>query len=203
MKLTYTAPSPQGWAEIAAAPVDFDAFPPLDRLRVCWPLTEANVDRTAVAASLVFAPWIAGRCDLQRPFSALTEQRIVEWFQHKSIWVAPTPVRTGGLPLPRGMRRVHLSGGNTDSQSLELVDPLRGSGESGTSVRIATNAGTLMAHAPSAVAAFEIRLGVAVLAAESMSINELIDPEFAATDSEAFNRAKRLLECVAIGLRDA
>ncbi|MGP9707008.1 hypothetical protein [Brachybacterium sp. AOP24-D1-21] len=205
MKLIYTAPTPQGWAEVIASRIDFDAAPPIDRLRVCWPLGEANVDRTAIAAALVFSPWVAGRCDLIRPFSALTEQRIVEWFQQKAIWVAPTPVRAGGLPLPRGTRRFHLSGdGNGEgAHFLALMDSLHGSGETGTTTRVATNAGVLMSNAPSESAAFEIRLGVAVLVAESLSVNELIDPEFAAAAPEAFGRAQRLLECVALGLRDA
>src|SRR5699024_4797064 len=81
MQLEYMPPSLAGWAEIAATPTDFDAYPPVPKLRVKWPLGEANVDRTAVAASLIFAPWIAGRCDHIRQFSALTEQRLVEWFQ--------------------------------------------------------------------------------------------------------------------------
>lgn len=205
MKLVYTAPDAQGWAEIAASPVDFDAMPPLSRLRVCWPLGEANVDRTAIAASLVFSPWIAGRCDLIRPFSALTEQRLVEWFQQQALWVAPTPVRAGGLPLPRGTRRFHLSGdpSGADAPHLALKDSLHGSGESGSTTHVATNAGVLMSNAPSDSAAFEIRLGIAVLVAESLSINELVDPEFAAVAPEAFGRAQRLLECVALGLRDA
>lgn len=205
MKLVYTAPNPQGWAEIAASRVDFDAEPPLNRLRVCWPLGEANVDRTAVAASLVFSSWIAGRCDLIRPFSALTEQRIVEWFQQQAIWVAPIPIRAGGLPLPRGTRRFHLSGDKdgADTLFLALVESLHGSGESGPATHVATNAGVLMSNAPSESAAFEIRLGVAVVVAESLSINELVDPEFAAAAPEAFGRAQRLLECVALGLRDA
>ncbi|MGP5036766.1 hypothetical protein [Brachybacterium alimentarium] len=205
MKLLYTAPSAEGWAEISASRIDFDANPPLNQLRVCWPLGEANVDRTAIAASLVFSPWIAGRCDLIRPFSALTEQRIVEWFQRQAIWVAPTPVRAGGLPLPRGSRQFHLSGEGTRSNahSLTLVESLHGSGESGSTTHVATNANILMSSAPSISAAFEIRLGVAVLVAESLSINELIDPEFANAAPEAFGHARQLLECVALGLRDA
>ena len=185
--------------------MDFDANPPLNHLRVCWPLGEANVDRTAVAASLAVAPWIAGRCDLIRPFSALTEQRIVEWFMEQSIWVSPNPVRTGGLPLPRGTLEFHLSGeGNgADTRFLTFVDSLQGSGESGSATRIATNINALMWNAPSESSAFEIRLGMAVLVAESLSINELIDPEFAEAAPEAFGRAQRLLECVALGLRDA
>lgn len=205
MKLVYTAPNTEGWAEISASRVDFDADPPLNRLRVCWPLGEANVDRTAIAASLVFSPWIAGRCDMKRPFSALTEQRIVEWYQQQAIWVAPTPVRAGGLPLPRGTRRFHLSddGNGPEAYFLAIVDSLHGSGESGPRTQVATNAEVLMSNAPSKAAAFEIRLGVAVLVAESLSIDEFVDPEFAAAAPEAFGRARRLLECVALGLRNA
>lgn len=203
MKLEYSAPSFQGWAEISASRTDFDGVPPLDRLRICWSLGEANVDRTALAASLIFSPWIAGRCDHERPFSALTAQRIVEWFRHHSIWVSPTPIRTGGLPLPRGTQRFHLSGGDDESRRLIVVTPRQGSGEQGRTVRVATNAGMLMASAPSPAVAFEIRLGIGVLMAESLSVNEFVDPEFAAAEPEAFTRAQKLLECVALGLRDA
>lgn len=203
MKFTYVPPTPQGWAEIQTARVDFDANPPVDRLRVCWPLGEANVDRTAVAASLVFAPWTAGGCDFLRPFSALTGQRITEWFQEASVWVSPTPIRAGGLPLPRGRRRFRLSGDGGDELRLALVDSLLGSSESDEEVRVASNLRVLMANAPTRASSFEMRLGVAVLVADSLSVNEFIDPEFAAEEPQSFTHAQRLLESVALGLRNA
>ncbi|MEE1650726.1 hypothetical protein V1260_07960 [Brachybacterium sp. J144] len=203
MKFTYVPPTPQGWAEIQTSRVDFDAHPPVDRLRVCWPLGEANVDRTAVAASLVFAPWTAGRCDFLQPFSALTGQRITEWFQEAPVWVSPTPIRAGGLSLPRGRRRFRLSGDGGDELRLTLVDSLLGSSESDEEVRVASNLSVLMANAPTTAASFAMRLGVAVLVADSLSVNEFIDPEFAAEAPQSFTHAQRLLESVALGLRDA
>lgn len=206
MKLSYSAPDPAGWAEIQTARIDFDGQPPVDRFRVSWPLGEANVDRTAVAASLIFSPWIAGRCDHLRPFSALTEQRIVEWYQGEAVWVAPNPVRAGGLPLPRGSRRLRLSGtpsGAHDEDVLSLVPTELGSGRAGSDIRVACNLAALTACAPSRTAALTMRLGAAVLVAESLSTNEIIDEEFAEISPEAFDAAARLLECTALGLRDA
>lgn len=206
MKLTYAHPAESGWVEIRAERTDFDGFPPIDRFRIQWPLGEANVDRTAVAASLIFSPWIAGRCDHGRPFSALTEQRIVSWFQHHSTWVAPNPVRAGGLPLPIGTRRLRVSGAPTgapDEDLLRLVPSGYGSGREGNEHRIASNLAALGAGLDSDLVRLQMRLGVAVLVADSLSANELIDEEFAAYDPASFDAAARLLECTALGLRDA
>lgn len=203
MKLLYVPPTTSSWTEISAAQVDVDAVPPVTRLRLCWPLGEVNADRTAVGAVLAFSPWIGGRCDLEHEFSALTGQRLVEWFQDQGIWVAPSPVHAGPLPLPRGSHRYSLSGDASASPELRFADSLCGSGESPAGVRIASNLGILIANAPTIAAGFEMRLGAAVLIAESLSISELVDPEFEAAAPEAFSRAQRLIECVGLGLRSA
>lgn len=205
MRLEYMPPSLTGWAEIAATPIDFDAHPPVPKLRVKWPLGDANVDRTAVAASLIFAPWIAGRCDHIRPFSALTEQRIVEWFQGERIWVAPTPVRAGGLLIPRGTRRILIGSPNSSTQGphlrLQAVSPLAGSGKDSGVTRIATNLEVFLHNSPAPEARYCMEVGFAVLVAESLFANEIIHPEFGMESPVAFAAAARLLESVSLGLR--
>ena len=205
MQLEYMPPSLAGWAEIAATPTDFDAYPPVPKLRVKWPLGEANVDRTAVAASLIFAPWIAGRCDHIRQFSALTEQRLVEWFQGERIWVAPTPVRVGGLPIPRGTRRILLGDPDSSTQGthlrLQAVSPLVGSGKDPEVTRIASNLAAFLRNSPTPEARYCMEVGFAVLVAESLSANEIIHPEFGLKSPSAFSAAARLLESVSLGLR--
>ncbi|WP_422115741.1 hypothetical protein [Brachybacterium sp. UNK5269] len=205
MRLEYTPPEADGWAEIAANPIEFDANPPLQKLRVQWPLGDANVDRTAVASSLIFSPWIAGRCDHIRPFSALTVQRIVEWFQTQNIWVSPTPVRSGGLQIPRGHRRIRLGTPHEIDDSamtiLNFVAPLAGSGQDGDSVQIASNVGTLLQNAPTQADRFAMEIGLGVLLAGSLSASEFIYPEFAASSPDAFAAVARLIESVSLGLR--
>lgn len=56
MRLEYATSETGSWSEITATPIDFDGYPPLNRFRVNWPIADANVDRTAIAASLVFSP---------------------------------------------------------------------------------------------------------------------------------------------------
>jgi len=204
MKLEYRAPGESGWAEIVTTRTDSDGYPPVERLRVQWPIDEANVDRAAIASSLVFSPWLIGRCDLLRPFSALTERRIVEWFQEQDVWVAPNPIRAGGLPIPKGTKRVYLSGSPHASHehSLVIVKSHMGSGIVGNEMRVASNAHLLIQHAPHPAARFSIRLGVAVLLAEAFSVNEFVDPEFAHTCPEEFQAASRMIECVSLGLCD-
>ena len=206
MRLEYRAPKEPGWAEITASPIDFDAYPPLPMLRVLWPLGEANVDRTAVASSLIFSPWISGRCDHTRPFSALTEQRIVEWFQGEGIWVAPTPVRSGGLLLPKGNRRLHLeqpSRAKDDRDAcLQIRPPRSGSGEEGCTYQIATNLVTLIHHAPTKAIRHTMEVGMAVLVADSLSAGEIVAPALADEDRRMFTSVQRLLESVALGLSD-
>lgn len=190
--------------ELGAERTDFDAYPPIQKLRANWPIGAPNVDRAAVAASLVFAPWIAGSCEHPQPFSALTAQRLAEWFQQQNIWVSPGPVRKGGLPLPRGRDRLHLSGTSLvpGEISLRFVASDQGSGQAEGHVRIAGNTEMLMNQAPGRAEALLIRLGSAVLVAESLSVNEIVDPEFAADHPNEFHAAARLLECTALGLRN-
>lgn len=207
MRFEYTAPAGNGWAEIAASPVDFDAFPPVKRLRTQWPLGDANVDRAAVAASLIFAPWIAGRCDHMRPFSALTAQRLVEWFQEQAIWISPTPVRSGGLQIPRGHLRLHLgsTGNSSDPGAVNLraVSSLSGSGQQGNSVHVATNLGAFLQGSPGPASRYAMEVGFGVLLSESLSANELVHPEFASASPEEFLKVARLVESVSLGLRHA
>lgn len=205
MKFEYGTVAASGWAEISTEPTDFDAVPPLEKLRVNWPLESISVDRAVVSTSLVFSSWIAGRCDFPEPFSALTAQRITEWFQSQSIWVSPNPIRTGGLPLPRGNKRLILSGDSrrTNDIQLHLEPSERGTTTDGEAFHIATNAGVLMANAPTPAARLGIRLGIAVLVSESLGVDEVIDPEFAAESPQEFASAARFIECVALGLRGA
>ncbi|MFC0675707.1 hypothetical protein [Brachybacterium hainanense] len=205
MRFTTSAADGGSWTELLASRTDFDGHPPLDRLRLFWPLASGSPDRDAVALSLIFSPWVAGRSEHPAPFSALTEQRIVEWFQSQRIWASAGPVRIGGLPLPRGTRRLLLSGSPSSEREvlLRLVPSTEGGMVQEQEVHVATNAGTLIAHAPDATSAFSMRLGVAVLLAESLSITEIVDPEFAASAPEQFRAAARLVECVALGLRSA
>ncbi|QNN82272.1 hypothetical protein H3H54_14535 [Brachybacterium sp. Z12] len=205
MKFTIQNQETSTWTEISAERTDFDGYPPIPRFRVNWPTEIRSVDRSAVATSIIFAPWIAGRSDYEKPISALTAQRLLEWFQLRNIWTAPGPVRTGGLPLPRGHERLHLSGDSKPigEMSLAILPSDSGSGRIGNSVHVATNAGVLMDLAPRRTDALLIRLGTAALLAESLQVNEIIDPEFAAEEPEEFHRAARLLECTALGLRSA
>lgn len=202
MKLEYKTAESGLWNRLSATPVDFDAFPPVPDFRIQWTLGDANVDRTAVAASLIFSPWIAGRCDHLRPFSALTEQRLVEWFSYKGIWVAPTPVRAGGLPIPRGNARLWISDPTPELQdlALALVPPDGGSGQMSGIVRVASNASFFELNAPTREDAFCIRVGVATLLAESLHVDEIVDPQFFQSAPDDFLAVRRLLECVSIGL---
>lgn len=202
MKFQFDESTASGWAELTATPIDFDAFPPVGRLRVQWPLGEQSIDRIALAASLVFSPWIAGRCDLPKPFSALTNQRITEWFQNQGIWVTPTPVRAGGLPLPRGQHTFEIVDGErrTEHSGLILAPALAGSGPSTAGMRIASNLDSLAAFVDSPAHRHLIRLGAAVLVAESLAINVLHYPAFADECPDDFAAASRLLECAALGL---
>lgn len=203
MKFEHRTAAASSWAEFATEPTDFDAVPPLEQLRINWPLESISVDRAVVGTSLVFSSWIAGRCDFPEPFSALTAQRITEWFQSQSIWVSPNPIRTGGLPLPRGTKRLILSGDSRQPCDIQLhLEPSeRGTSTGGKAFHIATNAGVLMANAPTPAARLNIRLGIAVLVSESLGVDGIIDPEFATESPQGFASATRLIECVALGLR--
>ena len=103
MKIDYTPAAPR-WASLKAEIIDFDGLPPVDTLRVDWPQETTSSDRIAAAGALAFSHWSAGRMDFQKPISALTAQRISEWYAADHVWVTPGPVRAGGLSLPRGSR---------------------------------------------------------------------------------------------------
>lgn len=196
--------SENGWAEIEASPYAFDAYPPIDTLRISWPLAGMSPDRLVVGCTLVFAPWSAGVSVFPEQFSALTSQRVVEWFQLSSISVLPTPVRAGGLPLPRGVRRAAVAHSGVPGADLTVAfrESHLGSTWSAGRVDLASNIGALAGSVDCDVLRLQMRLGAAVLVAESLGVNEIVDPELREADPAAFDSAARLLECVALGLRD-
>lgn len=211
MKLQHLKNPGSGWTEISAHPGDADAHPPLPSLRLDWPLGDGGPDRFAVGASLAFAPWMAGASDLVEPFSALTAQRLSEWFARQGVWASPGPVRTGGVLVPGGSRRLHLvedaagSGSSVRAPEAEdlrmhLVPSEEGSSVRGSEVRIATNAGILGADATGIADRHAMRLAVAVLVAASLRVGVIVAPAFSAESPEEFAAAARLLECVSLGL---
>lgn len=225
MRLEHHGDAESSWTEVTGEPADFDAHPPVPRLRLDWPLGEAGPDRIAVGSALAFAPWIAGPIDLEEPFSALTAQRVGEWFATQGIWVSPGPVRRGGIVIPGATRRLVLAddvGSSTvdegnepadvssdspgsDSPSgdvrLRLVPSEEGTSIRGKDLRVATNAGVLGAHATRRSDQHAIRVGVTVLVAASLRVGEIVASDFAAECPEEFAAAARLLESVSLGLR--
>lgn len=194
------------WFELAAEPVEADGFPPVPSLRLQWPLGDLQADRLAIGAVLTFSPWLAGHIDLPAQISALTAQRITEWAQTQGLWHSVSSIRAGGLPIPRGHRRITLCGDGDEPDAdpsgtaLVFVPSREGTSESTDSLRIASNVAVLMAGVPQGPARGLIRLGAAVLLAEQLGAASLKDATLWETDRDEFRAAARLLESVALGL---
>lgn len=203
MKFAVPEQTTGSWSAISASSVDSDAHPPISTVRFHWPLGTVQVDRLAAGCVLMFSPWASGRVDMPSAISALTAQRITEWSQTQRHWLTVSTIRTGGLPIPRGNRTLALSGarsGTEEQPTLTFLPPTTGTQDRGSEIGIATNLEALMRCAPDAVAAGTIRIGAAVLLAESLNAGQITDPEFAAEDPTTFSYIQRLLECVALGL---
>ncbi|MGY5765394.1 hypothetical protein ACXET9_09340 [Brachybacterium sp. DNPG3] len=202
-----TAGAPQ--AEILALPGDADGHPPLPRLRLEWPLVDSSPDRLAVGTSLVFAPWMAGSGVFDEPLSPLTAQRLGEWFAAQGIWVSPGPVRSGGIVLPGGARRLRLVDGpgaaeqpacDGDDLRLQFVPAVEGSSTHGADIRVATTVGLLATHMAAGAEREAARVGAAVLVSASLRVGQIVAPRFATEHPTEFAAAARLLESVALGL---
>lgn len=186
---------------IVAHPTDFDAHPPVKELRIKWQYAGTSTDRFAVAASLAFSPWSAGAMMFPSEISALTAQRIGDWFRFvERVWVGPNPVRWGGLKIPKG--RDVLSIGGIEAEGT-LVLEYRGMSEasslSDSRVQVASNAAYLVAR-DDGRSQLLTQLAVAVLLAEEIGVNEIRLPSDAVLSTEDFAATTWLLECVGLGL---
>lgn len=203
MRVDY-APAAPRWMGLKAEPIDFDGLPPVPSLKVDWPHESTSPDRVAVAGALAFSLWTAGCIEFQTAISALTAQRIVEWFAADHVWVAPCPVRTGGLPLPRGSRHARLVLGEMDDSASEalmiaMVGPSKGTAIRAQQVNLASNVG-FFAQPDDPTPAMLAALAAVVLCAEHLHLNTLSFPQLSTGCPELFDRAARLLECVSLGL---
>ncbi|MDO4783501.1 MAG: hypothetical protein Q3997_00200 [Propionibacteriaceae bacterium] len=203
MKIDYLPASPR-WTSLKAEVVDFDGLPPVNTLRVDWPYETTSSDRIAVAGALAFSHWSAGRMDFQKPISALTAQRITEWYAVDNVWVSPGPVRTGGLFLPRGSRSACLVLGDVHESlpgalPIAMVGPSTGTAVRPEWVELASNASFFALPGDSSPVLLAA-LAAVVLSAEQLHINTLSFPKLRAERPDLFDRAARLLECVSLGL---
>lgn len=203
MKISFSEAG-TGWFELRAAMTDFDGQPHVPALRYQWSRTPSSTDRIAVAAALCFAPWCAGRMELPAPISALTASRIQAWFSHFGVWVAPEPVRTGGLPIPGGERFAVLDCCQSRARNtlvVEYVDPSEGSGIAPDRVRVATNARYFDRHDGDYGALFA-KVAVAVLIAEDIDAGVLTYNRKSWLGRATAQAAQELLESVGLGVTD-
>lgn len=206
MQYAFDSTGASGWATLTAKPVDADGYPPLEAVRVRWPMSIPQIDRIAVASALIFSPWAVGRMDLQTPCSALTAQRLTEWSQSHGQWISISNIRAGGLPIPVGTKSAEIvespcSNLTTDSNfRLFFGDTLSGSSHRSSQCQVASNINVLECCAPSVEIAYQIRLGLAVLVAEALDITRFSFPAFQTKAPIEFEHARRLLECVSLGL---
>lgn len=181
---------------------EFDGAPPVGHLEFDLTLGEsANADRLAVGLALIYSPWLAGPTTFPKPVSALTAQRITEFFGERFVTVGNVTDRA--LPIPRGSHRVTVvdlvGDADTDARlpALKLASYSQREGLSslGSTTTVASNIHALGAGlGPTAVTLQTLGLGV--LLSEEADINVLLHP--AAGGSRAPLRS--LLEAVGLGL---
>lgn len=201
MKFEVKRGLPTGWTELIAAPVDFDGTPAVPSLRIWHPLGEGSSDRIAVVAALAFAPWIAGRCDFEAQISALTAERFSAFFRREGVWAAPSPVRSGGLPIPSGARQAALNC-PVERDELEFSVPAGELAHSVAPTRVVVASNAHFLRQQGAADGFELlpQLAVATLLAEELSVGRIRYPILAERNAALFQSASELLECVSIGL---
>lgn len=203
MQVTWTASSLDETSRLTAEVEDFDGWPPVAELRVSADIHSVSPDRVAVAAALAFAPWISGTLTLDRPFSALTAQRISEFFD--GIWVSARPVRRGALPIPRGDVTVGLSYGHGEMDSstprLAVSGPsaMRGHLAVGSTVTVASTAPLLTTEHGGRPPVLSL-LAVGVLCSESLGVGTFRLLEEPSEQVTSMASVARLLECVSLGL---
>ncbi|HET7397102.1 MAG TPA: hypothetical protein VFJ94_01170 [Intrasporangium sp.] len=192
-------------ASVLSAEIDeFDGCPPVTDLEIGVALDGVSPDRVAVGATLAFAPWLAGPMEVPKPVSALTAQRIGEFFGMR--WVHCVSVSRGALPITRGGRTLGLrhagdsvGSGLREELLIDSVSSFAGIRTEGDTMAIATNAAMLSPRGTDRQMGFA-DLGVAVLVASYLDVNEYVCPGLARQDRDAFDRATILLESVGLGL---
>ena len=204
--MKYVVSSDEGseWFTVSAEPVDTDAFPPIPEARIHWPLSKPQTDRLALGCALIFEHWATGAMTVEEPISALTAQRLTEWAQSRGQWISVTNIHTAGLPIPRGVQQVNLSSDGISKsrkqKSLFFAAPSEGTSTSRNGYRVSGNIPFLMNLVKDSSSFYLVRLGAAVILAESLDVNVFVDEEFKREFPQEFSAARRLLECVALGL---
>lgn len=211
MRITAVAERSSGWFSLGAEPTDFDGCPPVPALRLQWPVVVTGADRLAVGAALVYSAWTSGVLHLPQQFSALTAQRISEWYAAQGVWVQPGEVRRGGLPIPRGNRVVRLTTVSGKSgpvlergtRNLSFVGSASGTSFRAAGLEIASNLVMLRQEGAAGEHANFAALGAAVLVAEGVGISRIEVPWLGSLGQELSAATVRLLESVSLGLVDA
>lgn len=190
---------------ITSVPGEFDGFPPVPTLEIGVDLpATSSADRLAVGLSLVHAPWLAGPVEMPHPVSALTAQRITEFFGNR--YVTLSTVGDRALPIPRGSKQVRIVDlvthpAPTPDESAIALAPLtvaEGCVAYGRTLSIASNVHLFGTTSVSRGARLHT-LGMGVLLAEFVDAGTLLDP----SGHQADPRLHLLLESVGLGLAAA
>lgn len=180
---------------------EFDGSPPVPTLEIGVALPEVSADRIAVGLVLVHAAWMAGPAQVPYPVSALTAQRVTEFFGDR--YVTLTTVGDRALALPRGSREVRLLDLTTDPApapnepaiALAPLTAAEGHVARGTVLSVASNVHMFETTAVSSSTNLHT-LGLGVLLAELVDAGTLIHPSADHADSALH----LLLESVGLGL---
>ncbi|WP_109471088.1 hypothetical protein [Ornithinimicrobium cavernae] len=184
---------------ISTVPGEFDGDPPVPHLDIGLPLDGiASADRLAVGLALIYSPWLSGPVEFPEAVSALTAQRISEFFGERFVTV--TGIADRALPIPRGVGDVLVvdlalrSRPPADERALCLapLSQAQGTVSFGQQLMVASNVHLLTGTPSTGLHT----LGLAIVLAECADANILVHPS-ADNVPPALNL---LLESVGLGL---
>lgn len=191
---------------LTASTGEYDGTPPVPNLEIGLNLNGiTTADRLAVGLALIYSPWLAGPFQTPDPVSALTAQRVTEFFGERFVTV--TTVTDRALPIPRGVQRVTVidlatAPDSTPSEARLSLAPfsLRESSLSfGNQHTVASNIHIFGPLASQLHAGNLHTLGLAVMLAEHADASVLVHPA-AAVQVPGLDL---LLESVGLGLTGA
>lgn len=189
---------------LSVHPGEYDGFPSPGRLVADAAPQLCSADRTAVAAALLYGPWISGELVLERPVSPFVAEAIRRFLRQPELTVSPVELTPRALPSGSRTARITTnSWRNADhgDGALSFVSVGTNIGAGGlraADMSLVVSNATLFESTRSSAVWYEPHVAVAVLFAEDLGAAYLV---VEGVDNKVFSqRLRDLLASTRIGI---